>query len=68
MLKVYVDDSSVDEEPVSVLVAWAADEATRASLKKEWTAALVMPPWRADLRWHWPTRRWLPRLFWATRP
>jgi hypothetical protein len=44
MLKVYVDDSSVGEEPVSVLAGWAADEATWASFEKEWTAALVMSP------------------------
>jgi hypothetical protein len=44
MLKVYVDDSSVGEEPVSVLAGWAADEATWAGFEKEWTAALVMSP------------------------
>ena len=44
MLKVYVDDSSVGEEPVSVLAGWAADEATWASFEREWTAALGMSP------------------------
>jgi len=44
MLKVYVDDSSVGVEPVSVLARWAADEPTWSSFEKEWSAALGMSP------------------------
>ena len=44
MLKVYVDDSSVGVEPVSVLAGWAADDRTWASFEKEWAAALGMSP------------------------
>lgn len=44
MLKVYIDDSNVGEEPVSVLAGWAADDKTWASFEKEWTAALGMSP------------------------
>lgn len=44
MLKVYVDDSNVGEEPVSVLAGWAADDVTWASFEQEWTAALGMSP------------------------
>ena len=44
MLKVYVDDSNVGEEPVSVLAGWVADEGTWASFEKDWTAALSMSP------------------------
>jgi hypothetical protein len=44
MLKVYVDDSNVGEDPVSVLAGWAADEGTWVSFEKEWSAALGMSP------------------------
>jgi hypothetical protein len=44
MLKVYVDDSNVGVEPVSVLAGWIADDKTWASFEKEWTAALGMSP------------------------
>jgi len=44
MLKVYVDDSNVGMEPVSVLAGWAAEEETWASVEKEWPAALGMSP------------------------
>ena len=44
MLKVYIDDSNVGVEPVSVLAGWAADEETWANFEKEWTAALGMSP------------------------
>ena len=44
MLKVYVDDSNVGEDPVSVLAGWAADEGTWVSFEKEWSAALGISP------------------------
>jgi hypothetical protein len=44
MLKVYIDDSNVGVEPVSVLAGWAADEETWVSFEKEWSAALGMSP------------------------
>src|ERR1700678_2589387 len=44
MLKVYVDDSNVGIEPVSVLAGWAANEEAWASFEKEWSAALGMSP------------------------
>ncbi|MFZ0734645.1 MAG: DUF3800 domain-containing protein [Candidatus Sulfotelmatobacter sp.] len=44
MLKVYIDDSNVGVEPVSVLAGWAADEETWESFEKEWSAALGMSP------------------------
>jgi hypothetical protein len=44
MLKIYVDDSNVGIEPVSVLAGWAAEEETWTSFEKEWSAALGMSP------------------------
>jgi hypothetical protein len=44
MLKVYIDDSNVGVEPVSVLAGWAATEETWASFEKDWSAALGMSP------------------------
>jgi hypothetical protein len=44
MLKVYIDDSNVGVEPVSVLAGWVADEDAWASFEKEWSAALCMSP------------------------
>jgi hypothetical protein len=44
MLKVYVDDSNVGVEPISVLAGWIADDTTWASFETEWTAALGMLP------------------------
>ena len=44
MLKIYIDDSNVGVEPVSVLAGWAADEETWACFEKEWSAALGMSP------------------------
>jgi uncharacterized protein DUF3800 len=44
MLKVYIDDSNVGVEPVSVLAGWAAEDETWASFEKEWSAALAMSP------------------------
>lgn len=44
MLRVYVDDSNVGIDPVSVLAGWIADDKTWASFQTEWTAALGMSP------------------------
>jgi hypothetical protein len=44
MLKVYVDDSNVGVEPISVLAGWAAEEEAWVSFEKEWSAALGMSP------------------------
>jgi hypothetical protein len=50
MLKVYIDDSNVGVEPVSVLAGWAAEEETWASFEKEWSAALGMSPGLAHFK------------------
>jgi hypothetical protein len=52
MLKVYIDDSNVGVEPVSVLAGWAADEETWASFEKEKNG---QP--HSGCRRAWPTSR-----------
>ena len=44
MLKVFVDDSSVGDEPISILAGWAAEDVVWDSFEKEWKAALGMTP------------------------
>jgi hypothetical protein len=43
-LKVYSDDSSVGDMPVSLLAGWMAEDHVWADLEQEWTGALGMSP------------------------
>lgn len=44
MIKVYVDDSSMGVEPVSVLAGWAAPAKVWPSFETDWSDALGMSP------------------------
>jgi hypothetical protein len=44
LIKVYVDDSAVGVEPISVLAGWAAPAYVWSSFEKEWSDALGMSP------------------------
>lgn len=44
LIKVYVDDSAVGAEPVSVLAGWAAPAETWVGFEKDWSDALGMSP------------------------